>query len=256
MVALNPDFVLSQAEADKHEARQRVDGEPKASPKDGLKRVPEIGQFEPQNRVGRFFSLAADCVGVDRCSSRNCIGENRGYAYETASVDTEYEYSPFGEVIRSFGSYADANAFRFSTKYWDEETEFYYYGYRHYDSATGRWLSKDPIEEQGGLNLYAFVGNRAINFVDYDGRIWNAISAKIGAVAGGVSGAVSGALGGARSGNGIVGGITGAVTGGATGFVAGGLAGASGNPILGLTAGGAAGGAAGPYCWSICWEYS
>ena len=137
MVALNPDFVLSQTEADKHEARQRVDGEPKASPKDGLKRVPEVGQFEPQNRVGGFFSLAAQSVGVDRCSSRNRIGEKRGYAYETVSVDTEYEYSPFGEVIRSSGIYADVNTFRFSTKYLDVETGLYYYGYRHYDPARG-----------------------------------------------------------------------------------------------------------------------
>ena len=31
--------------------------------------------------------------------------------------------------------------------------------YRAYDSNTGRWLSKDPIEERGGLNLYAYVEN-------------------------------------------------------------------------------------------------
>ena len=55
MVALNRDYAAAKTDTDPHEARQRVDGEPKASPKDGLKRVPEIGQFEPQNRVGGFF---------------------------------------------------------------------------------------------------------------------------------------------------------------------------------------------------------
>ena len=34
-----------------------------------------------------------------------------------------------------------------------------YYGYRWYDPATGRWRSRDPIEEEGGLNLYGFIGN-------------------------------------------------------------------------------------------------
>jgi RHS repeat-associated protein len=34
-----------------------------------------------------------------------------------------------------------------------------YYGYRYYDPATGRWPSRDPIEEEGGLNLYSFVEN-------------------------------------------------------------------------------------------------
>lgn len=169
MVALNPDFAPSQAEADTHEARQRVDGEPKASPKDGLKRVPEVGQFEPQNRVGGFFSLAAESVGVNQPRSRNRIVEKRAYTYETASVDTEYEYSPFGEVIRSIGSYADVNPFRFSTKYLDLETGFYYYGYRHYDPATGRWLSKDPLGEAGGTNLYSFVENGGVNYWDYLG---------------------------------------------------------------------------------------
>ena len=77
-----------------------------------------------------------------------------------------YEYDPFGNAIRSTGAYAAANPFRFSTKYWDSETTPYYYGYRHYDPATGRWPSRDPIEERGGINLYGFVGNSPINFWD------------------------------------------------------------------------------------------
>lgn len=39
----------------------------------------------------------------------------------------------------------------------------------YYNPATGRWLSRDPVEEQGGLNLYGFVGNNAINQTDYLG---------------------------------------------------------------------------------------
>ncbi|MFU8849282.1 MAG: RHS repeat-associated core domain-containing protein [Opitutales bacterium] len=38
-----------------------------------------------------------------------------------------------------------------------------YYGFRYYDPVTGRWPSRDPIEERGGLNLYAFVGNDPVN---------------------------------------------------------------------------------------------
>ena len=44
-----------------------------------------------------------------------------------------------------------------------------YYGFRYYDPVTGRWPSRDPIEEQGGLNLYAFVGNDSLNYFDYLG---------------------------------------------------------------------------------------
>jgi len=45
------------------------------------------------------------------------------------------------------------------------------YGYRYYDPVTGRWSSRDPIEERGGVNLYGFVGNDGVNSVDYLG-LW------------------------------------------------------------------------------------
>jgi RHS repeat-associated protein len=61
-------------------------------------------------------------------------------------------------------------AFRFSTKYMDHEVEtrggIYYYGYRHYSPELGRWLSRDPIGEEGGVNLYGMVGNDAVNLWD------------------------------------------------------------------------------------------
>ena len=38
--------------------------------------------------------------------------------------------------------------------------------FRAYDPNSGRWLSRDPIEESGGLNMYAYVGGRPINYVD------------------------------------------------------------------------------------------
>ena len=44
-----------------------------------------------------------------------------------------------------------------------------YYGYRYYDPVTGRWPSRDPIEESGGINLYGFVENASINKWDYLG---------------------------------------------------------------------------------------
>jgi len=44
-----------------------------------------------------------------------------------------------------------------------------YYGYRYYDPKTGRWLSRDPIEERGGINLYGFVGNSPIQRIDLFG---------------------------------------------------------------------------------------
>lgn len=44
-----------------------------------------------------------------------------------------------------------------------------YYGYRYYDPNTGRWPSRDPIAEEGGINLYGFVGNDGVGRIDFLG---------------------------------------------------------------------------------------
>lgn len=56
-------------------------------------------------------------------------------------------------------------------KYFDGETGLYYYGHRYYSPSTGRWLSKDPIGEQGGLNLYGFVHNAPVGTFDPFGEL-------------------------------------------------------------------------------------
>ena len=75
------------------------------------------------------------------------------------TVDGRLEHGPFGELLRASGRVGDALLLRWSTKYEDAETGFLYYGRRYYDPLTGRWLSRDPIGEAGGVNLYGFVGN-------------------------------------------------------------------------------------------------
>jgi hypothetical protein len=41
-----------------------------------------------------------------------------------------------------------------------------YYGLRYYNPTTARWLSRDPLQEKGGRNLYAFVRNNPVNLFD------------------------------------------------------------------------------------------
>ena len=45
------------------------------------------------------------------------------------------------------------------------------YLYRYYDPLTGRWSSRDPIEEEGGVNLYGFVGNATLVKIDILGLL-------------------------------------------------------------------------------------
>jgi len=82
-----------------------------------------------------------------------------------------YEYGPFSEDIRATGPMARINSLRFSTQYADDMTGDRKYEHRDLDAITGRWLSRDPIGERGGLNLYGFVRNAATSTVDMDGRL-------------------------------------------------------------------------------------
>jgi RHS repeat-associated protein len=87
-----------------------------------------------------------------------------------ASTAARYQYDPFGNTILaddadSSGTVSE-NPFRFSTKYTDDETELVYYGYRYYSPELGRWPSRDPAGEAGGIGLYRYAANDPLNSFD------------------------------------------------------------------------------------------
>jgi RHS repeat-associated protein len=84
----------------------------------------------------------------------------------TGASVAQYEYGPFGEPLRATGPAAAANPFRFSTRYTDAETGVIMYPLRPYSPTLGRFLSRDPIEERGGANLFGMAGNDLIDRVD------------------------------------------------------------------------------------------
>ena len=94
-----------------------------------------------------------------------------GYWNEDGEIVAEYAYDAFGNTIYEDGSMADFFPHRFSTKYYDADTDLYYYGYRYYSPSLGRWISRDPISERGGNNLYAFCANRSLSCIDLIGTI-------------------------------------------------------------------------------------
>ncbi len=46
------------------------------------------------------------------------------------------------------------------------------YGYRYYSAELGRWISRDPLGEAGGFNIYSFGSNSSPNGFDVLGEIW------------------------------------------------------------------------------------
>ena len=87
----------------------------------------------------------------------------------TGILAAAYEYDAYGNTVRISGTYATENPIRFSTKYHDNETGLVYYGYRFYSPSMGRFLTRDPLTEDGGLNIYAMTSNNPVGRWDYLG---------------------------------------------------------------------------------------
>ncbi|MDF1813853.1 MAG: RHS repeat-associated core domain-containing protein [Verrucomicrobiales bacterium] len=90
----------------------------------------------------------------------------------SGNVVERYEYSAFGNVSFFAADYSGRATssyvwkFLFHGEFRDVDTAMYNYGYRYYDPNSGRWTSRDPIGEDGGVNLYAYVRNLILNSVD------------------------------------------------------------------------------------------
>jgi RHS repeat-associated protein len=88
------------------------------------------------------------------------------YLNSSGVVQGHFEYSPFGKITVASGNNPDVFDFRFSSEYFDQEAGLVYYNFRYYNPELGRWLSRDPIEELGGVNLYNFCEGGPVNFFD------------------------------------------------------------------------------------------
>ena len=96
-------------------------------------------------------------------------GNVTGLIDTSGNLVAAYEYDPFGKLIRYAGTRTTSMSLLYGTKYLDMETGLIYYGYRYYDPRQGRFINRDPIGEEGGINLYGMVGNSPVNRVDYLG---------------------------------------------------------------------------------------
>lgn len=75
-----------------------------------------------------------------------------------------YRYDSFGSPVSVAGSLEQP--YRFSTKWYDSGTGMSDFGLRMYSATTGRWMSRDPIGESGGINLYTYSANSPTNIID------------------------------------------------------------------------------------------
>ena len=125
------------------------------------------GTLQGAGGVGGLLYLTIDGVIYIPCYDNN--GNITRYLNANGGTFARYSYDAFGKLIAKSGRRASFFRHRFSTKYYDSETGLYYYGYRFYHPTLMRWLNRDPIKEEGGVNLYGFCENKPIEYFDLFG---------------------------------------------------------------------------------------
>jgi len=105
----------------------------------------------------------------------DAMGSTTALSSTAGAVVERYVYQAFGadEVKDATFGARTSSSYDWETRHHgelqDEETSYYNYGYRYYIPHLGRWPSRDPIGEEGGLNLYGFIRNCPYNNHDYYG---------------------------------------------------------------------------------------
>ncbi len=107
---------------------------------------------------------------------KNHLGSVVALSDENGEVVIEYDYDVFGKTyvetlsgsiaIENYEGNDYSNYRLFTGREWDGEVDLYYYRARFYDVEIGRFISRDPIGVKDDVNLYAYVGNNPVMFVD------------------------------------------------------------------------------------------
>jgi RHS repeat-associated protein len=119
-----------------------------------------------------FFSHGP---GIDNPISM--LRQNQPYYYHTDGLGSitnltnsasqpiqSYSYDAYGNILSQQGTLP--NPYTYTSRELDSEAGLYYYRNRYYDPRLGRFITQDPLGMVNGPNLYTYVNNNPVNFVD------------------------------------------------------------------------------------------
>ena len=121
--------------------------------------------------TARYYSHGEVRVGGPDAGNyfytRDHLGSIRELVDSTGAVRARYDYTPYGERVKLSGDLD--SQWGYTGHFTHISSELVLTLYRAYDPELGRWLSPDPIKEDGGINLYAYVQGDPINLIDPNG---------------------------------------------------------------------------------------
>jgi RHS repeat-associated protein len=116
------------------------------------------------NVTKRFYNEGEQIAGVSFYANYDHLGSVRELVDGSGAIRAQYDYDPYGRRTKLSGD-VDAD-FGFTGMYHHASSSLELAYYREYDPSLGRWLTRDPIAEKGGVNQYAYVGNDPIGKTD------------------------------------------------------------------------------------------
>ena len=117
----------------------------------------------------RYYPQGVQVNTTNYYYTRDHLGSIRELTDSSGAVQARYDYDPYGRRTKVSGN-VDAD-FGFTGHYYHQPSGLNLALYRAYDADLGRWMSRDPIAELGGINLYGYVGNSPVDSIDPLGLI-------------------------------------------------------------------------------------
>ena len=157
-----------------------IHGDYRVDEVDGVMEVTELRAYQPG--IATVDRLAGGSSAVTYYHT-DMIGTTRFMTDGNGVIGEEATYTAFGEKVCSLPGgdctnttdhrYGYAGAFGYQSTINDTtgvaDFPFLHVGHRYYDPGSGRFLQRDPIGIAGGLNVYGYVGNHPINWIDPSG---------------------------------------------------------------------------------------
>jgi RHS repeat-associated protein len=112
----------------------------------------------------QYFSQGVIVGGTSYYYVRDGLGSVQQLVAADGSVAASYDYDPYGNPTTTSGTVTSDIGYAGYFHHAASGLDFTLF--RAYDPAHGRWLNRDPIQEAGGINLYAYVGGNPSSKID------------------------------------------------------------------------------------------
>jgi RHS repeat-associated protein len=116
----------------------------------------------------RSFDFGQQMNDVAHYFTVDHLGSVREVVDDSAALLARYAFDPWGR--RTLVSGSDITGVGYTGHRWESSGSLSLTLYRGYDADLGRWLTEDPIGFLGGINLYAYVLNAPLRFIDSEGE--------------------------------------------------------------------------------------